>query len=728
MEKPSAYIQALTYALLPYSEPEAALRRALEYNELPLQPSGLQPLRSILSSVGKEQPGEHYFSPGPLSLNEENMNLFAGTDSPGDTGQVAQNARQAIDRISDLFSEGAPAYRYTLFHLVQTWGSRVALSGDELSDTSVFDRNRILAAMTAIFQQSDSDDLLLVKGAVSGIQTFIYEDIQAEQIGESQKTSKRLRGRSFFVDLLNATLAEYIVETLGLEQANIIFVGGGHFNLLLPASAKSRLAEIAQFLNLELPKEAGQRLSLLIAGEECAAKDLIEHFPDKYTRLNERLEQKKQRRHLGYLDQYFQRNTQSKRSLILREAEDIGQAIPYAKYLVEVQAVPDVLQALVKTYGKQCVTSLQVLGRVVWMPRAKDVSDLLRQLPEFLAKARQAGAIDQCKVIIQNDPDIQPVIEALVDLEPDIGIGYRFFGKETPMTEGTPQVMMFEDLAALDQNKEPALNYPRLGVMRLDVDDLGAIFQAGLRNNPRFSRMACLSREFQLFFGGYFNHLAHRHHMYITYSGGDDAFVIGSWINAIHFARELHQAFRRFTCHNDHLSFSAGIFMCHPKYPIARFAYDAADLEEAAKGLGVTDQEPGKNALSIFNHLLHWDTFQEMMDFTRRLEAVMTNDQEERQQVASGNKIRRSTVRKLLDMQKATRNQDDFEFYRHAARFHALLARQGFNQQRMQDSKDASDSRKLVQEILQEMNKPDRFQHYIVPVQYVLSKTRTANN
>ncbi len=66
--------------------------------------------------------------------------------------------------------------------------------------------------------------------------------------------SKRLRGRSFYLTLLNDAVAHRIVRELELCEANILFLGGGHFTIIAhhTENSKTKLAEITAEVNKEL--------------------------------------------------------------------------------------------------------------------------------------------------------------------------------------------------------------------------------------------------------------------------------------------------------------------------------------------------------------------------------------------------------------------------------------------------------------------------------------------
>jgi len=201
--------------------------------------------------------------------------------------------------------------------------------------------------------------------------------------------------------------------------------------------------------------------------------------------------------------------------------------------------------------------------------------------------------IKRAKVIRINDTDFLTHAEYLLrDFNFPISFAYKFVGQEAPKNQ-YGELLEFSEIHAIDFSSESKLlSYPQLAVIRLDVDNLGSIFGFGLGDSVSYSRIATLSRLLDHFFSGYFNLLANKYKLYITYSGGDDAFLIGSWYNVLHFAKELYEKFKEFSCNNPNITFSAGILICNENYPIAKMAEKATELEDLSKGYRIRKVNP----------------------------------------------------------------------------------------------------------------------------------------
>lgn len=185
---------------------------------------------------------------------------------------------------------------------------------------------------------------------------------------------------------------------------------------------------------------------------------------------------------------------------------------------------------------------------------------------------------------------------------------------------GIGQPKMFECIAHKSKGKK------MLGYVKADVDNLGAVFAFGLKENNTVSRISTLSRMLDVFFSGYMQGMIKNDYpdLYTVYSGGDDLLVIGPWHTAIRFAEELNNKFRQFTCDNGNLTLSAGIALVKPGYPVFRSVTIADNALDVSK-------DKGKNRLTVFGQTIDWVELPEVMTECRRLDTWL-----EQKQVSSG--------------------------------------------------------------------------------------------
>ena len=183
---------------------------------------------------------------------------------------------------------------------------------------------------------------------------------------------------------------------------------------------------------------------------------------------------------------------------------------------------------------------------------------------------------------------------------------FKFFGGTYFPCDNEGDALTFNDFA--DHSK----GLKRLGVLRMDVDNLGRIFTKGLYKKASISRVTTLSRSLVLFFGGYLNTICeqkkYRNNVSIIYSGGDDLFIVGAWNLAIELAEEIRSEFGAF-CNNPTFTISGGVSITPKKYPIYRGANHAGSAEKKAKDLKRKDGR-GKDAFTFLDKPLCWDDFE----------------------------------------------------------------------------------------------------------------------
>ena len=164
-----------------------------------------------------------------------------------------------------------------------------------------------------------------------------------------------------------------------------------------------------------------------------------------------------------------------------------------------------------------------------------------------------------------------------------------------------------------------------LGILKGDIDNLGALFEAGL-NKPSFAKTASLSRQFNLFFTVVLPHLCHSqsrlHNTYTVFAGGDDFFLMGPWRSQQDLAHTMQQEFARYVGHNPEVHFSAGLLQVKPGYPIRAMAEAAEEALEHAKQHKNPHGETLKNAISVYGQVVGWDEYAHLLQLSNRLDEL----------------------------------------------------------------------------------------------------------
>ena len=142
-----------------------------------------------------------------------------------------------------------------------------------------------------------------------------------------------------------------------------------------------------------------------------------------------------------------------------------------------------------------------------------------------------------------------------------------------------------------------------LGILRMDVDGLGARFIRGFKDLEEYT---AFSQRMAIFFDKNIRTIQqkdyYRNDLNIIYAGGDDLFAVGRWDKIIEFAAEVRQQFMQHM-HGEGVTISGGIAIVHSKFPIAKAAILSGEAEEKAK----TYNNSQKNAICFFNQCVSWD-------------------------------------------------------------------------------------------------------------------------
>jgi len=546
------------------------------------------------------------------------------------------------------------AYLESIFASLQdfTWSIPSAF-WNSVPDVSLFDHLRTTAAIAACLaaddrseewcknaKENDDEICLLVGGDLSGLQDFIYTLA-------SKGAMKSLRARSFYVQLITEALALAIVRDLGLPITNLLYVGGGVFQLLAPMNtkAKAELENTVQDLTERLLVVHNGKLGLTVKHRVLkyadfkdfgAARDELETLINKAKRqpfastaAANLLKAIGEPIGLGGDPEKFCKVT-GEDGKTIEERDDDGNMIIKSKFVWSLEELGSLLPhanhiAYIpidrKKQSVEIATSwheaLHVFGLNVWV------------IPD---KKRAPSASSNVLHVWQLKPTFDhPKEESwLEDFKGRSVVSYRPFARLTPFNdEAKKEIKTTDDLT----QPKCGSNFKRWGVLRLDVDNLGKMFKEGFEGNASLSRVSSLSLAMRLFFEGWLPELAKgwgddqedlSQHLYIQYAGGDDVFVVGSWDVLPKFAMRIRQSFEQYVAGNPNLTISGGIALADAGFPLYQAAQQADDAESAAKSF----ERAGKikDALTFLDTTLGWDELSETEERANLLAKVVPKE------------------------------------------------------------------------------------------------------
>ena len=569
-------------------------------------------------------------------------------------------------------------------------------------DVSLYEHLRMTSALaTSLYHYSKEKELsfdddeqcyMLIYGGMSGIQRFIYR-ISSPQ--DAQKgMSKRLRGRSLYLNLINDAIATRIIHDLNLTEANIVYCGGGHFLIIAPNtdSARKKLDKIGKEVNERFIEQFNAELYLVLSTKSCSGADLRNFGP-----LQENIEfeimKRKRQKFNDNLENIFEDEKKAPKRLcpvcgnersekevfcsMCKSHEDLGQKVANAVYL---------FKAISEDAKGFDIHEFNVGYKFL---REDEVGKVASELGGIIEKS------ENTTILKLNEMDYldKALLETCKDL--NVSFGLSLIANIVPRC--SKGILYFDHLAKISKGSD------KIGVLKMDVDDLGKIFANGLGEGVNISRVSTLSSFLDIFFLGYINSIAEQHYtfelcdeckekieekkrtkltfeiaknvvnvdvcregeqcsncvkiptIYITYSGGDDILIVGPYDDLILFAKGLSLKFKRWTCENDDMSISAGVFIAGHKFPIGEAAQRADKELEKSKDrennlkLSLTSAGRGKDRMTVFNETVRWDSFEPIKGFNALIDFAIYLEQ-----LVEGGTLSKSFVYSLLYLWRDT--------------------------------------------------------------------------
>ena len=686
--------------------------------------TGARQLVSILSRVGKahQLPEPMFWPLEPLALTEDALFPQQPLSSQQETAAYQTLWDGFVKTIERLPNDDLPTYLAGVHDALRRYAWCVpGAYYRSVPDVSLFDHARTTAALAACLadleegrlkdllagQGRDEDLVLLVGGDVSGVQDFIYTIT-------ARGAAKGLRGRSFYLELLNRAVVRYLLRSLNLPITNLIYAGGGHFYFLAPLAAAERLNDLRRRVSRKLLDHHGGDLYLALGWTPVSATGFDrQRFSDSWHAVSQEMNAAKRQRfaeleqadtlmaevfgplgkgggeegecqvcHYDGPVRVEQPGTPDERRIctLCKSLEDLGTDLRDAAAILLADVEPtDAQRAGYSEALRAFGTALGLVG--------EDGRAVLRP-PEDAARARLLATRDL--------PDPEGIARNIAaDCGCPVAPSTLYTVNVTPRNGDA--VATFEDLQDASQGVR------RLGVLRMDVDDLGDLFKWGMQEEGTLSRVASLSFALSLFFEGWVGQRCREanaqgpDNVYAIYSGGDDLFIVGAWDVMPHLADTLQRDLARFSARNPSIHISAGLTLHGGKYPLYQAARDAEEALDAAKDYERSGEDGhDKDAFHWLGVTLPWEIFDRIQDEQRSLVHLVDE---------MG--VNRSLLRVLLRLYARASEQLDG---RGKAHWGPWMWRGAYLLRRMEDRSKTEEARKEIKRI-REALKEDSFRY-----------------
>jgi CRISPR-associated protein Csm1 len=600
------------------------------------------PLYSVFNGINE---GKYQFAYPlqALSIDEERCfpkSIKEKTDGASEE-QYGKLWQQFSDEFEKLPTDSFNGFTESLLFLLKKYTWCIPSNTMDMANVSLYEHLKTTAAFADClylykvsnqqdFQWNESDKrlsvnagvcpVILLGGDISGIQKFIYNIASA-------KAAVSLKGRSFYLQLLIDSVIQRIIShpDIDVTIGNVVYSSGGKFYMLLPNTQKvqTTIQSLKREFEGELWKDhCGQLLlNLDYVPFAFSTKSKELHFEgngsqtigDLWKCLADKLALCKNQKFNSVLktmyDELFDQPKEIGGNIKICAVTGIESSdcvkidnkdkdSPFVLPIVKKQAeLGNVLKDVdyILTYKQTDEENTYLNNRSKFNMTIVGVGNYLFDQQQLIldnAEFRTITSVDVSRVKRVNNTDsLATQIKGQ-----KVSYGFQFYGGNKQAEKDQFANKSFDDLAGGSY----------LGVLRMDVDNLGQIFVKGLPDEDKsFAAYATLSFLLDYFFSGYLNTIRNREDfkddVNILYSGGDDIFAVGRWDKLILFAEQIRKDFSKFVGRDD-ISISGGIAIVGNKYPLAKAAELAGDAEKKAKKIDTGE----KNALNLFGENVSW--------------------------------------------------------------------------------------------------------------------------
>ncbi|XRO77255.1 type III-A CRISPR-associated protein Cas10/Csm1 [Methanocaldococcus sp. 10A] len=475
----------------------------------------------------------------------------------------------------------------------------------------------------------------LIHGDISGVQDFIFKIV-------SKGATKSLKGRSFYLDFLTELCARYVVKELNLPIANILFYGGGHFYILSYKVDDKTLEKFEEKINDILFEKFSADLYVAIGKVDlrpidflidCMDEDAGIGIPYKWRKCATATSKKKLKKfHYKKMDLFKPKGEGNEKRIcdVCKKEVEIDEKDENKKtlYLLdeETKACEECqsfrwITEFLKDFGNMEKINYNYIREKPFKTKLIDDNGKIRENEEYI-EFREIPALKEFFELLKDNEEYILMEYYLPNKDGELIIPYKIWSIAFPINGES--IRDFDGLAELAKERTGT---NKIGVLKMDVDNLGKIITKGLGNLATISRLSTLSSMLTLFFTGYIPYLIktgyaetvfdeneklrYKDNIYLVYSGGDDTLIVGAWDVVWDLAKRIREDFRNFVCNNPNITLSAGIVIVNPKFEFKK-AVELADEElDRAKDnkeiIKIGEKPKEKNSICIFNSPLNWN-------------------------------------------------------------------------------------------------------------------------
>lgn len=459
----------------------------------------------------------------------------------------------------------------------------------------------------------NDEHFMMFEFDVSGIQKFIFKVTEGKDT--KRDVAKSLRGRSFLISAITNIITYTYLYEFGLTQSNIIFNTGGGALLLLPkcTSFEEKIKQVSNKIQKVMLDKFGTDITYVYAWIECDKEELEEFKISKATQLKTKLDEEKSHKFSNVLNEDFFYQSTSKNHV----CKMCGTTL--------VEKENDVCDV--------CKTIIDISDFCVKHDNFYLAYDYSKKM-DYSFKDFVKLDMEYMDLYLVSEDEYFALINQYDYVE---SLNHSHLGNTRLIANLVPKknnrIIPFE--LVVNNLIDSSYGDPKLGILKMDVDNLGAIFAFGMEKSRSLSKFLTLSRMFENFFGHELMNICkdvskrlnpniqdksdNGSMFYINYAGGDDLVIMGPAAGILELAKEINKRFREYTL-NENITISGGITIQSPSAPV-RFG-----IKQAEDYLNQSKMIDGKHGITLIHTTCRMNEYENLLNEVEVLKKYIDQD------------------------------------------------------------------------------------------------------
>jgi len=535
-----------------------------------------------------------------------------------------------------------------------------------------------------ILLKKDNKKVFLIWWDFPGIQKYIFDWIK-----KSKSLTKRLRARSFIIQLLSEAIIEYILDKFNLPRANVLINAGWKFVIFAWVENDFK-KDLVKQINQEINKfliEQYPGLRFTIFGKWYDLEDISKNkFRQVLTDIFDKLSEQKFKLYDNILLKQLLQNKDVSWKVLCKFC--------WLKYIDKkdgfIETSDDICENCEKEIWLWDKLVKEIKDKWIFVSYKDKNGNFIFEIGIKKNKEGKFSLVEEGQLFIKInkwDLDFDKNYEKII---------WKSVNLYVPKKEN--RVLSFEEIL-----KEYSKENGYLVMIKGDVDNMSLILKYWFDKNYSISRLLTFSRFLELFFGKVLNNFLEKefNQVYTIFSGWDDFVFVMPLIDntddknlvVIDFIKEFYWEFLSFTNDNPYIHFSLSFTLFKKDTPI-KIVYELGEnyLKQAKnfakkKMEDVNDEKKAKQELKKYviswiddDHFVLFD-WNEYWDYKVSWKYIDELKQFDLINLENKSSLRYKVYQTLKELKKLIENRDWSDYVNLGAKLLYLLVRNDFKKE-----------------------------------------------